>query len=90
MKSEIHAILFDRDKWTKAKARQWLKAHGFKAGKLKDDSLDSYYFRFEQTPANRYHKLIQSAPLRYKNPQKFNLKKAHHIGIRLVCGIIKT
>ena len=33
-KMRVQSILFDRDLWTEAKARRWLKREGFRYGKV--------------------------------------------------------
>jgi len=49
----IQTYLFDRAKWTVAKARAWLKSHGAKVPKV--DSTDQYH-RFRQEPTSHFEK----------------------------------
>jgi hypothetical protein len=42
----VQSLIFPRDKWTKAEARAWLKAHGYKSRSV-DETSQSWRFRQE-------------------------------------------
>jgi len=42
----VQTLIFPRDKWTKAEARAWLKAHGYKSRSV-DETSQSWRFRQE-------------------------------------------
>jgi hypothetical protein len=47
----VQSLLFPRDRWTKPKARAWLKEHGYKSRKV--DETDRYY-RFRQEDPDQF------------------------------------
>lgn len=51
--TETQSIIFDREKWTVAKAKQWLKDHKKKVPKV-DTTAD--YHRFRQKPVSHFEK----------------------------------
>lgn len=51
--SEVQSVLFNKKSWTEEKARKWLKAHKFHAGKI--DVTDKY-LRFRQKDPSGYKK----------------------------------
>lgn len=50
---EAQSILFAADKWTDAKAKKWLRDHGFKTPKV---HKTANYLRYRQAPPDRYKK----------------------------------
>lgn len=44
----VQSILFDKDKYTKTKAKKWLKDHGFKIKKI--DETENYLRFRQRTP----------------------------------------
>lgn len=44
-KSDVQSVLFDKKKWTKARAVAWLKKHGFKYGSFAETEQK---LRFQQ------------------------------------------
>lgn len=53
-KSEIQSILFDKTKWTTAKAKEWAKKKDFKYGNV--DVTDKY-IRFRQKDPKKYDRM---------------------------------
>jgi len=59
MKSQVQAVIFDKHIWTTAKARQWLKTHGYKPIKHVDTTLNLHRYRIRQ-PSPREHYRLQA------------------------------
>lgn len=51
--TEVQSIMFDKDKWTVAQAKRWLKEHSYKG--VTPDTTKNYH-RFRQAPAFSYQK----------------------------------
>lgn len=51
--TEVQSILFDREKWTVAQAKQWLESHSYKG--VTPDTTKNYH-RFRQSPAFDFQK----------------------------------
>lgn len=52
--SEIQSIAFDLEKWTEAKARKWLKDHGFKAPRA---DIIGKHLKFRQEDPDKYERI---------------------------------
>lgn len=57
-KTQIQSILFDKDKWTVDRAKEWLKDHGYKYGKV--DTTDKYH-RFRQLDPKQFDGNIRTS-----------------------------
>ena len=47
----VQSILFDKDVWTVARAKAWLKRHGYRYGKVDETTQD---FRFRQADPKQF------------------------------------
>jgi len=95
--TDVQSLLFDRQKWTVAQARSWLKKHGFKIPKV-DTTSD--YHRFRQDPPFKYKagtfrtisfgktsegiKAVIAVP-RKENPKSKKAMKGSRVPSKLVC-----
>jgi hypothetical protein len=76
--TKVQSVLFSAAKWTKAKAKAWLKRYGFKYGKAEVPNGKARYFRFAQLPKSafqsKYFRTIAPGA-KYKTQVKRKTKK---------------
>jgi len=46
----VQSVMFDRNKWTRIKARKWLDSNGYRTGKV--DSTENYLRYRQKDPKN--------------------------------------
>lgn len=54
---EIQSISFNKDKWTKKKAKKWLKSHKYKRILKKEESRHQYIFSISYPDYKKYLKM---------------------------------
>lgn len=55
-KSEVQSVLFQKEQWTEAGAKEWLEGHGFKYGQVDEGGEHAGYLRFRQEEPGMFEK----------------------------------